>query len=72
MSETSTVSQSRERKTEPEHCVTASGSVPTRIFFGIASFTAISSETFPIRRRSQLEIGSATSPLKQFLPNIKT
>jgi SAM-dependent methyltransferase len=46
--------KARRRKTEPPHCVTVRGSMPTGIsFFGIASFIAINSETFPIRRRSQ-------------------
>ncbi len=66
--------RARRRKIEPQHCVTARGSAPTRIFFfGIASFTGINSRTFPIRAAlSILEIGSGTSPLKQFLSNVIT
>ena len=56
------------------HCETARGSAPIRIFcFGITSFTAISSRSFPIRQAlSILEVGSGTSPLKQFLSNVVT
>ena len=39
---------------------------------GIANFIAINSRTFRSAALSILEIGSGTSPLKQFLPNVVT